>query len=494
MPKPAEILGITGANAIWKLQYGLPGVSGIKEVSAADLATFELVPYFASTADGWVQVRVPVNAGTTSGSSYPRDELRQMGADGKTEAAWDTSKVDCWFEYELKPTHLPAAKPQMCVMQLHDDKNDLLEIIWQRNSAGGYELTQRVAGTAKGQPLIPHDVNRSCVLALGLVKGAPTIYRDGVAILTTTKMPQSTKAYAKLLNYLQSNTSTDKAGEYGEILARNVRTGLGAYPGPQSAPIPVDPPPTPDPTPVPNGHGPVVILRRHAEKPAGSAKGYAPDGSEDPHSLTRLGWARAKGLVAEFSVPRSDLFRPTRIYAADGPNAGARMTETVSFLAAELGLTTITRFDKGSESSLATELKALPAGEVALVCWEHTNAADIAKAFGRKISWPDANFNGVLVFTGDGAGNWAFRQTAELVLPTDRPIGLDGKPVVVGTMPTEPPVSQPPVALPPVIEPPVVIGPPPVVEPDPPADPAPSAPAAPSWWSRFLEWLSRLFK
>jgi hypothetical protein len=86
------------------------------------------------------------------------------------------------------------------------------------------------------------------VLAVALVKGVATVYRDGVAILTTSKMPQSSKTYAKLLNYLQSNTKTDKVGEYGQILARNVRTGLGTYPGPQSAPSPT---PTPVPTPVP---------------------------------------------------------------------------------------------------------------------------------------------------------------------------------------------------------------------------------------------------
>jgi hypothetical protein len=241
VPKPADVLGITGG---WKLQLGVPGKSGIQEVRPSDLAKFELAPWFTVAGD-WAQVRVSVNAGTTSGSTYPRCELRQMKPGSSDEAAWDSKTLDCWFEYELMPTRLPAKKPQMCVLQLHDDRNDLLEVIYQRNTSGGYELTQRVGGSAKGQPLVPHALNKAFVLALGIVKGMPTIYRDGVPILTTAKMPQSSKTYAKLLNYLQSNAKTDAASEYGEILARNVRSGLGAYPGPLIAPgtpAPVPPP------------------------------------------------------------------------------------------------------------------------------------------------------------------------------------------------------------------------------------------------------------
>lgn len=252
MSYPADILGITGPNSIWKLQYGLPGRKGLLEAAPAKLGMFELDPEFTVTDDGdWVQVRVGVNAGTSSGSSYPRVELRQMTAAGR-EAAWNSKTLDCWFEYELQITHLPPNKPQMCLLQLHDDEYDLLEVIYQRNASAGYEFTQRVAGSSKGQPLIPHALYKSCVLALGLVKGVPTVYLDGKAVLTTTKMPQSSVTYAKALAYLQSNTKYDRADEYGQILARNVRTGTGKYPGPpapgtqpppveQDPPLPIDP-------------------------------------------------------------------------------------------------------------------------------------------------------------------------------------------------------------------------------------------------------------
>jgi hypothetical protein len=424
---PAQILGITGPNAVWKLQYGLPNASGIKEVSPAGLATFELVPYFAATVDGWVQVRVPVNAGTTSGSSYPRCELREMTASGG-QAAWDSKTANRWYEYEISVTHLPLKKPQMCVLQLHDDSDDLLEVIYQKSSSGGWEFTQRVNGSSSGQPTISHTLGRPCVLALGIVKGVPTVYRDGVAIMSTTKMPQSSKTYAKLLNYLQSNTKTDKVGEYGEIMARNVRVGSGAYPGPQVSPSPV---PTPDPTPVPVPPRPTKIqIIRHGEKPKGSTKGYDATGKEDPHSLTKQGWARAAALVGLFDpvggVPKAGLSVPTIIYAADGPNAGERMVETATPLVAALNVPLVRAYDKGSESSLARALKTLPAGAQALVVWEHSRIPALVAALGASSpkppkKWDSSRFDLVWTFTADGKGGWVFAQIPELVLPTDKP-------------------------------------------------------------------------
>lgn len=469
MPTPADLLGITGPNAVWKLQYGLPGVAGIKELSQAQLSSGSDVPgYFQISVDGkWVRVRVPVDAGTTSGSEYPRDELRQMTLAGK-EAAWDSSKLDCWFEYELCPVHLPAAKPQMCVFQLHSDKDDLLEVIWQRNTAGGFELTQRVGGTSKGQPVVPHPAGVSLVLGFGLVKGVATVYRDGKPILTTSKMPQSKLTYAKLLNYLQSNSKTDKVGEYGEILARNVRTGLGAYPGPQGAsplpapvptPVPV-PIPTPTPVPVPTVQGPVVMIIRHGEKPSDA----------NDHTLAPKGVLRAAALPPIFTTPRADLFRPSYIFASKGTTTSMRMLQTATPTANKLALSVDTTFD--SESAITQTAQRLAdvalSGKVVLAVLEHSAIAAVASALVKTLggkwnaktpsSWSDSDFSSIWKFVGDGKGSWTFSKTDEGV--------LEGDPGWKKPVP-------PPVVIPPVVTPPPVVIP-----------PAPQFPDA-AWWAKY---------
>jgi len=426
--KPADVLGITGPNALWKLQYGLPGLSGIQEKSPTQLATFELVPYFATTVDGFVQVRVQCNAGTTSGSAYPRIELRELTASGAL-AKWNTKTANRWYEYELSVTHLPPKKPQMCVMQLHDDSNDLLEVIFQRNSAGGYEFTQRVNGSSSGQPVISHALNRPCVLALGVVNGVPTVYRDGVAVMTTAKMPQSSSGYAKLGNYLQSNAKTDSAGEYGEIHARNVRTGLGAYPGPASAPPVPAPVPSPAPTPVPvpvptpapvptPSAADVVMIIRHGEKSK----------VKTDHTLNATGRERAQRLVGFFTkAPLKDgILTPQRIYASKGTSASMRPLQTVQPLAATLGLTIDSHWD--FETVESTVGKALAAQHgVTLASAEHTAIPGMCRAFklakgSPKVpaAWPSSRFDLVWRFTRQADGTWLFAQINQGLMPGDK--------------------------------------------------------------------------
>src|SRR5437764_2263699 len=91
--------------------------------------------------------------------------------------------------------------------------------------------------------------------------------------------------------------------------------------------------------------GTLIMIIRHAEKPAGSHAplGIDADGNPDPHSLTVGGWTRAGSLVALIAhgtgTTRQGLARPTVVYAAGGTGGeGQRPRETVTPLAARLGL------------------------------------------------------------------------------------------------------------------------------------------------------------
>jgi hypothetical protein len=103
------------------------------------------------------------------------------------------------------------------------------------------------------------------------------------------------------------------------------------------------------------------------------------------------------------------------------------MKETGSLLAASLGLTMITRFDKGKEKDLVKAVLALPPGSIVLIVWEHSKIADIVKAFAKADgtaspkppkSWDSKRFDLVWVFT-PGAKGWSFSQVPQLILPSD---------------------------------------------------------------------------
>lgn len=97
-----------------------------KEINQPELATFVSKPYFqvTPTCDS-VAFRAPVNGITTSGSKYPRSELREMNPDGSTPASWSSSVGAHTFVVNEAFTALPQGKPNLVGVQIHDEDDDV---------------------------------------------------------------------------------------------------------------------------------------------------------------------------------------------------------------------------------------------------------------------------------------------------------------------------------------------------------------------------------
>ena len=63
---------------------------------------------------------------TTSGSSYPRTELREMN--GAKLAAWSNTQGTHTLTVRQAVTALPAAKPDVVTAQIHDAEDDVMEV------------------------------------------------------------------------------------------------------------------------------------------------------------------------------------------------------------------------------------------------------------------------------------------------------------------------------------------------------------------------------
>jgi hypothetical protein len=183
-----------------------------------------------------------------------------------------------------------------------------------------------------------------------------------------------------------------------------------------------------------------VLIIRHAEKPGGQwpGPGLTPDGQPDKKSLVIRGWQRAGAWAALFGSGSNPA--PTRIYAADPANAeggepSQRPFETITPLAARLGLTPVTNWGWGSEAEVAADIKG--SAGVALVCWEHK--AIIAKLLpallaGQAIpdlppKWDGSRFDVVLRFDrAEEGAPWTFRQQFPRLLSGDsaRPVQFSG--------------------------------------------------------------------
>lgn len=175
----------------------------------------------------------------------------------------------------------------------------------------------------------------------------------------------------------------------------------------------------------------VIMIIRHAEKPlhpAGSPHGITPDGDRDQHSLTVDGWVRTGALVGLFAPSRGEptagLRRPDTIYgSAHAGGHSKRSEQTVTPLAARLGLDVIKRYAAGQETLLAKELRNRPG--VTLVCWHHEAIHQITEHLGEIVPtppahWPHDRFDVVWVLTRYGTG-WRFAQVPQMLLPGDLP-------------------------------------------------------------------------
>jgi hypothetical protein len=178
------------------------------------------------------------------------------------------------------------------------------------------------------------------------------------------------------------------------------------------------------------GDAQVIMVIRNAEKPnhTGSPHGVTAEGEFDHHSLTVNGWIRAGALVGLFAPfrgePPAGLRRPDTVYgSAFEEGHSKRSVQTVTPLAARLGLDVVRRYTAGDEAHLAKELSARPGA--AVVCWSHEATHKIIEHLGEvtplpPTHWPADRYDLVWTFTRTTDG-WTFAQIPQMLLPGDLP-------------------------------------------------------------------------
>lgn len=106
------------------------------EVYTPELYTFELDEWFklVEDEDGYaIQFRAPHGGATTSGSSNPRSEFRELVQNyhyqnSKSAADWSNAagegRHEMWIKQKV--THLTSVKPHVVVGQIHDSSDDVV--------------------------------------------------------------------------------------------------------------------------------------------------------------------------------------------------------------------------------------------------------------------------------------------------------------------------------------------------------------------------------
>ncbi|MDA3647182.1 polysaccharide lyase family 7 protein [Saccharopolyspora indica] len=119
---PAEVLDLEN----WYVGLPVGDDEEPTNVEQPELATYSIDPWFTARPDcSAVRFRAAVDGVTTSGSDYPRSELREMTDSGSTKADWSSTSGTHTMVIDQAITALPEDKPHVVAGQIHDDSDDV---------------------------------------------------------------------------------------------------------------------------------------------------------------------------------------------------------------------------------------------------------------------------------------------------------------------------------------------------------------------------------
>ncbi|MBV1855148.1 polysaccharide lyase family 7 protein [Catellatospora sp. NEAU-YM18] len=209
---PADVLNLTN----WKVTLPTGASESPTEIKQPALDGYSVDPWFKATSGcDAVQFRAAVNGVTTSGSGYPRSELREMTGNGATNASWSSTSGTHTLIVNEAFTTLPATKPHLVGAQIHDSADDVTVF---RLEGSSLYITN---GDTPHHKLVTSNYvlgtrfEAKFVVSGGQVKA----YYNGV--LQTTISKNFSGAYFKAGSYTQancSNSSPCSSSNYGQVL------------------------------------------------------------------------------------------------------------------------------------------------------------------------------------------------------------------------------------------------------------------------------------
>lgn len=119
---PADVLNLRN----WYIGLPIGDEESPLNVEQPELATYSIDPWFRATPDCTaVQFRAAVNGVTTSGSNYPRSELREMTDSGTVKASWSSTSGMHTMVIDQAITAVPQGRPNIVAGQIHDASDDI---------------------------------------------------------------------------------------------------------------------------------------------------------------------------------------------------------------------------------------------------------------------------------------------------------------------------------------------------------------------------------
>lgn len=214
--RPSTVLDLSN----WKLTLPIdtPHTGTPDEIKQPGLATFTLNPYFRlNSSENGVIFRADVDGVTTSGSNYPRSELREMTDAGKSPASWSNSSGTHTMFIKQAITHLPIVKPEVVAGQIHDASDDVIMV-----RLDGKRLFIEGGGQVIGELDPNYSLGAIFEVKIVAAEGHIKVYYNDKPKVDYSK--SGSGYYFKAGCYALSNTSKgDRLGAYGEVVIYDLR-------------------------------------------------------------------------------------------------------------------------------------------------------------------------------------------------------------------------------------------------------------------------------
>ncbi|KKW05846.1 MAG: Polyguluronate lyase [Candidatus Moranbacteria bacterium GW2011_GWE1_49_15] len=209
---PSQVLDLSN----WKQTLPTGASKKPTEIKIDKLSTYSQNPYFQVNAKGdGVQFRAPVNGVTTSGSGYPRSELREMTGGGKSLASWSTVSGAHVMYIDQAITAVPKKKKHVVAGQIHDSKDDVIVIRLEYP-----KLFVDINGK-NGPVLDPnYTLGKRFTVKFLAEGGQIKVFYNGGKNPVYSLNKKSSGNYFKAGAYTQSNCSKESvcdSGNYGEV-------------------------------------------------------------------------------------------------------------------------------------------------------------------------------------------------------------------------------------------------------------------------------------
>lgn len=233
---PSQILDLSN----WKETLPIGPSESPTEIKQPTLATYSKTPFFIAnaTCDG-VIFRAPVNGVTTSGSGYPRSELREMTNRGATNASWSTTSGAHSMTITQAITAVPKSKKHVVAGQIHDSSDDVIVIRLEYP-----KLFIDINGTTGPTLDANYALGKKFTVQFVAAEGKIKVHYNGNQQPVYTLSKSNSGNYFKAGAYTQSNCSKEAvcdASNYGEVVVYNLKL---QHQTSTSTPIAITPSPT----------------------------------------------------------------------------------------------------------------------------------------------------------------------------------------------------------------------------------------------------------